>query len=316
MSPMKGVLDKEDTMNLSTVIAKFFIFLILLIPFISAANNKNTNRALSEFNSASQSIVGRGLNDRQKGEIIERKYLSEFYDINNKFNLSQLSDSDILGYFDATYTTAFYSLKYFYIEKLRGIYSDLARRGINTNAQQHYIYDMLIATRHFEEAKTLRDNSQYYADRPLPYIRPTGDKQQPGAWEEADHGNTITYTPINIAYYSVIIVAHPLCHFSQDAFKAITANKELQSFFSRYAIILTPQEGNLNLSSIALWNERYPSLRMRLVDDQSYWPGEINNWSTPAFYFFHDGKFIGSVIGWPPEGRTKELIALINATKH
>lgn len=298
-------------MTFSKLIFQLFIIIAVTSPW-STGQATDISNNLANFNAEHQSMIGKGFSDRKKSDIIENKYILEFKSLNNINSFQDISDPDIIGYFDATYTTAFYSLKYIYVQRMIDLYRELIRRHIETSNQEQYVYEMLIATRRFYEAQALRRNPQHSEEELLPTIRGSRHEAQPGAWAIDNAGSTISYEEIDLTNYSVIVIAHPLCHFSQAAFNAIQSRPELKIFFEKRALILTPQEGHLNIASIAQWNAAHPLLKMRLVDIQQYWPPQMTDWSTPVFYFFSKGRFTGSVTGWPPNGNIKELIRMIN----
>ena len=45
---------------------------------------------------------------------------------------------------------------------------------------------------------------------------------------------------------------------------------------------------------------------MQYTYKESDWP-EIDYWGTPTLYFYHDGELKQQLVGWPREGREKQL---------
>jgi hypothetical protein len=103
----------------------------------------------------------------------------------------------------------------------------------------------------------------------------------------------------------VVVVAHPLCHFSQNAISAIAADPELSAGLKQ-AIWLAPPDGNLRLDVFRNWNRIHPLQRMAIAYTKTEWPS-IDSWETPTFYFFRKGELVGKVAGWPVSGHSQEL---------
>jgi hypothetical protein len=108
----------------------------------------------------------------------------------------------------------------------------------------------------------------------------------------------------------VLVVADPLCHFTQDAVAAIQADPQLKRYFSGHSKWLAPTGTGLDLAAVRTWNEGLPDYSLSLVDDVHTWP-DITTWGTPTFYFFEQGKVAHVVHGWPAEGHAGELKAII-----
>jgi hypothetical protein len=106
----------------------------------------------------------------------------------------------------------------------------------------------------------------------------------------------------------LVAVGHPTCHFTQNAVAAIEKDAELEALFGRYAIWVAPQDLKFSADLYREWNKIHPLATLSLVDVRANWPADIDDWSTPTFYFFSDGKLVAEVVGWPKEGNRQKLL--------
>ena len=104
----------------------------------------------------------------------------------------------------------------------------------------------------------------------------------------------------------VLVVADPLCHFTQDAANAIGLDPDLHAYFANHSRWVAPYGVRLETRLVDAWNARFPAFPMVLVDDIRTWP-DIDYWGTPTFYVFVQGQVVETIRGWPGEGRADEL---------
>ena len=104
----------------------------------------------------------------------------------------------------------------------------------------------------------------------------------------------------------MVVISHPLCHFSRNAMAAIEADPALSKAMAR-SLWLAPVDRKLNLEVIRQWNGEHPEHPMVIAFDRAEWP-DFDSWSTPMFYFLRDGKLVSVVEGWPSEGNKEALL--------
>ncbi|KKO45029.1 hypothetical protein WG68_12900 [Arsukibacterium ikkense] len=105
----------------------------------------------------------------------------------------------------------------------------------------------------------------------------------------------------------VIVVTNPQCNPSRRFLSWLQHEPRLYSLFEQQSIWLTSQGGYLQQQAIKTHNQNHPQLILNYVYSESAWP-EIPLWDTPTLYFFNaEGKLRYQLIGWPTEGRIKEL---------
>lgn len=108
----------------------------------------------------------------------------------------------------------------------------------------------------------------------------------------------------------VVIISHPLCHFSQAAMHDIQADPVLSKIFEANARWLIPQGNHLDFGVVQQWNREHPGQQAALAFRRDEWP-MIDSWATPTFYFLKNGVVNAKVEGWPKEGRRSELLTAL-----
>jgi hypothetical protein len=160
-------------------------------------------------------------------------------------------------------------------------------------------YRSLILTRRFAEAAAIQ------ADRPgwFPAL-PTVDESRviaPRArtvWRVERESNALIRQPVDVSHGRYLVVtAHPACKFSRAAMLAFEADPELRTL---PILWLVPPDRDLGFDLVADWNSSHPSIPLLLADRISQW--DIENWSTPNFHLFVDGRMIDHRAGWAPDG--------------
>ncbi len=112
--------------------------------------------------------------------------------------------------------------------------------------------------------------------------------------------------PLPISPY-VLVVSHPLCHFSQNAAAAIAQDAALSALFRDHAKWLAPVDLQLNFDVLQQWNRDHQDGQISIAYRSEEWP-LIDSWATPTFYFIDGGNVKAKVEGWPKEGRVEELL--------
>lgn len=205
--------------------------------------------------------------------------------------------------FRAAYDTAFYTFDRRYVEDME---ADLARmRALEADESRHYqdLYEALIRTRDLSTAKSVLATRPELSDKAAPAIEGALiEGAGPSALVLSEDGSSVSQQPIVLGNaIDIVVIGHPSCHFSSDAVAAIEANLSLRAVFTRHARWLMPQDGNMRPRRIAEWNAAHPAARMSYIYRQADWPA-IDYWGTPTFYFFRNGKRVGKLVGWPPNG--------------
>lgn len=179
----------------------------------------------------------------------------------------------------------------------------------NQAQSRHYTdyYRALISVRSFEQAKQFAGRHSLADVETIPTITRLAPGTIPAAWRVHPTRSEIIREPLALPDgVQVLVIGHPLCHFTQDAARHISADTSLQRVLAG-ALWLAPQSRTLDIQAVQDWNRQYPEMKIRLVDRRDDWP-QLQTWGTPTFYFLRDGQVVETVAGWPQEGRRSELL--------
>lgn len=120
-------------------------------------------------------------------------------------------------------------------------------------------------------------------------------------------GRQLTNKSVDIGHGpKIVVIAHPLCHFTQNATRAIEANPTVRTAMSNHAVWIAPPDRNMDFGAFSEWRDAHPDAPIFVAYSYSSWP-EVGEWGTPTFYFFENGRLIHTVVGWPKGGRMNDL---------
>lgn len=190
----------------------------------------------------------------------------------------------------------------------RRIFAEYERRGPAAPDEVSRMLNLLLATRHFNDA------AQFAARHPqagLPTL-PTFVEAQtelPSVWQADGEGRWVR-RGIDLAPVQIIVTAG--CHFSADAADDISADPLLGPVFQQHALWLSSAPGIEDLDALAEWNRKRPKAQMTPIHARDEW-ALFPEWSMPVFHIVRNGKVVESVTGWPrnPTENREPLIAAL-----
>jgi hypothetical protein len=221
----------------------------------------------------------------------------------------QISDRDLEYLYRSADIAAFYVGKTTYLTDLERYVHELDARGLAGERHFSSLYGAYIAGRNFDRARKLAATGKVKDTMALPAV--IDDLAHPlraaTVYEVSLDSMTLqrVLAPLSLAP-TVIVVAHPLCHFSQDAIRDIDAEPGLAKALHGHDRYLVPPERTLNFGVMQQWNREHPRETMTLVYSESDWP-MFTSWDTPTFYFFNHGALITMVSGWPAGGNKESI---------
>lgn len=213
--------------------------------------------------------------------------------------------------YKAAWLAAFYTLDRKYVSAMVVDVDELARRGQASEADVRETYDALLGVRDFEAARSFAKEHGVLARPPVV----VGYKRSDAPAVLSFAGPAIERVPVDLGKgQHLIVVGHPTCHFTQNAVGFIERDAELAGLFRKFAIWVAPQDLKFSVDLYRTWNADHPLAALSVVDERNAWPVEIDDWSTPTFYFIQDGTLLAKVVGWPKEGRRQELLDAFQAS--
>jgi hypothetical protein len=224
--------------------------------------------------------------------------------------LSRLSDADLKAYLAAANRLTFYTYDPADLALAEAAFSNLEARNLEVSFDVETMFKNFVAYRMFERARALAARYPDIEFEPLP--RFTG---LDGAFDgptvlALDDAGVVSRVAAGVPAHGpyVVVAAHPLCHFSANAVRAIEQDADVSPLFAGRTLWLMPQDGHMNIDVVRDWNREFPGYAMRWAYRTADWP-MIKRWSTPNFYFYRDGTLVDTVVGWPQEGNRDALLA-------
>ena len=239
-----------------------------------------------------------------------RAEFSEQFGHLSESELETLSDEDLRLYLSAANLVVFYSRASDDLARLEQGFRPLETRGRVSPLEFKMMFEAYIRLRAFGDAAALSARHPTMEHEPLPDFRNLQASIPGPSVLRLDADGAVSRVPAGLATVGpqVVVAAHPLCHFSADAVRAIEQDPLLAGLFAGHTLWLMPQDSYLNLDVVGEWNREHPDYEMRWAYQTSDWP-MIKRWATPNFYFYRDGKLVTTVVGWPPEGQRDALLA-------
>lgn len=197
-----------------------------------------------------------------------------------------------------------------YLAAARFYLSELQARNAAVKQQYAELYERYVASRQFSEARNLLKLHPSLSVSPPPRIIARSDIEGngPTVLSASGGGNVFERKSLQLDRSArIVIVAHPLCHFTQNAVRELSGMPDLWNTLTKHAIWISPQDGRLDAKVFGAWNKAHPGAPINIVYRQAEWP-MIDLWGTPIFYFFKNGKLVTKVVGWPAGGHTAELL--------
>ncbi|MDR6641578.1 hypothetical protein J2X57_000772 [Luteibacter sp. 1214] len=219
--------------------------------------------------------------------------------------LPSMSDDELRSAFSASYLAAFFAMDRRLTSEVEAYLHALEQRGIVSGKDFVKMHDIFVATRMFDRANEIKTKYPDLNMEKAPTIIGRSPVRKPSRLVPTSQDDSLTYQPVNLKGRVLVVIAHPLCHFSVNAIKAISEEPALSSIF-KGAVWLAPPGPRLNLPEINKWNEDHPAAPLAFMDQREDWP-MFDAWATPTFYFLNNGKVVAKVEGWPPAKGMKDF---------
>lgn len=242
----------------------------------------------------------------ERAALIAASYREHFQAVATG-NLQAVASADLDLVFRAATIAAGYTLERAYVTQMKAVYDVLAARNAIGGRHPQSMLEAFVAARMLEDARRFAQATPSLGVT-LPAFRDAaGGSDGPMLWSVQDQGRTLVRRAADLGTPRVVVVAHPLCGFSQAAAAQIARDEALRGRFAQQAIWVLPQTAMIDTAQVLAWEKDHAPFSMAYVDRQRAWP-MIDSWATPTFYFFKDGRVVHEVVGWPQEGRKAELL--------
>lgn len=249
-----------------------------------------------------------GLSTQKRGVLVGAAFDTEFGSLNDS-QLRKLSTPELKLVFRAANASAFYALRDHDLDSLLRAFAELSTRGATGDQHVRDVIGALVAARRFSEARRLAAKYESVTElESIPSVHEAARRfDAPTALDVKGDGSLVR-KPFNVrAATQILVISHPLCHFSQNAVAAIESDPALRSVFLEHSRWLAPVDRKIYADVLSKWNAAHPIAKHSIAYNRQEW-SQIDSWNTPSFYFLRHGKVIAKVTGWPQEGRRRELL--------
>jgi len=250
-----------------------------------------------------------GLPDDKRAADLQKKYDELFAPLQVNTSLTDVGDDDLGLLFRGAYLAASDSFDARTIGDMASDLRELERRRKAAKVHYSQMYEMLVSARMFEAATQFRQQHATADLEALPEIEETA-ATGPSLLKVEPEKRAMLHEAFHFAHEQVLVVAHPLCHFSQNAVRDIEADSSLRQIFKDHAKWISPPYGGLQFNAFKDWNEQHTDAAMSVAYRRQDWP-MIDTWETPTFYFLKDGAVVAKVTGWPKSGNGDAIRAAL-----
>lgn len=282
------------------------IFLILILsPASNAARQINVQDAFDIF--WHEMRDAEKLSTSQQRAIAVAKSYEHYIAPITVENIKRLSTADLHLLLQAARAKVAYLQAEDGAQFARAIGTELAARNELKSSEANDITQFLVITRQLSLARSWSHSSGSTFN--IPSVRDFHSSDIHSEWLLAQQHGEIFHKDFEFPSGPyVIIVSHPLCHFSENAVEAIKNDTDISNALHGRVKWLVPQQLNFYVDEFRRWNTENPDQQLSLAYRNNEWP-EVSSWATPTFYFFTSGKLVSSFAGWPAKGNREELLA-------
>ena len=223
---------------------------------------------------------------------------------------SQGENLDALA--NAAYSAAFYSTEPRHVRDLAAVVERMEARGQRIHPHDVRLYESYLGAWMLPEARGFAQTHPLVAKEPVPAVRDgeRRDRGRPSKYVVAPDRSELERMPVELtAGVQIVVIAHPLCHFTQDAARDLEADPVLRDVLAAHSQWLAPT-GPVDLDAFRQWNLTHPTLQTALISPVAEWP-MIDDWRTPTFYVLRDGVVRERVTGWRHGEQRAALVAAL-----
>lgn len=243
-------------------------------------------------------------------------YLTLFSDRMREQRLRAQPPGDLLLLFDAAAFTNLVNPGSPAFAHLLRVHRELARRGVDTRRKlDDTVLHALIAAREFGQARAFIATRGHLAANAVPQVvdtlGPTFVGRSVFDYDRAGHALTRKELPV-VSGTELVMVVDAHCQPSRAALEALRSDATLRARLQQARLtIIVPPAAPIPFGFAADWNAANPALPMHIPFNHREWAG-VNVRSVPMFYLLKNGRVVGEVTGWPPQGNADALRAMLD----
>ncbi|MCX4026412.1 hypothetical protein H0A36_24385 [Endozoicomonas sp. SM1973] len=226
--------------------------------------------------------------------------------IDNRQSFRELSIQELYKHYKNIHTIAFYTSNVTHVNYMQTVLDETIKRGEKNKSQLSEMYRAYVQTRQFTQANRLKKQYPDIGLSRLPTIKGNEGGGRSLLFIEQD-GKILVQKSFDFSQGAqIVVISSPICGPSRRYLSWLQTKREILSVFNNHSTWIMPVTGQLYIDEVVESNKKNAPIKMAYTYKESDWP-EITYWGTPTFYFYLDGKLKQQIVGWPREGREKEL---------
>lgn len=279
---------------------------LMLVSALADAADASLNAMVADVTATSRNM---SLTSSQRASRIEDSY--ERWRRLDHDSLKGMSEADLRALFLAGYITVYHTGRAEHLDDLYFIRGILLAKHEDVRVETDYLYKSLIKLRRFDEAFRVAGSSKI-THEPIPTVNwaPTSKGAVPMMVPSSDGGSLNVESFKLRSDYTVIVVSHPLCHFSRNASHDVTADRKMAGLLNNHVLWIEPPGPTLAMKETLKWRGELSGQPVALMYSQSDWP-LFPSFDTPTFYVFRGNTLIGTKEGWVGSPDIDQLKTLV-----
>lgn len=254
-----------------------------------------------EFADQVERLTQRRGSDTYLADRVKRAYDRRFRDF------KPVSKQDYSSKMRALLLTTFYSADREYGADLFALFGEYERRFPVQQSAAMEMFDALVGLRMFAQANTIASKYTLDVER---FKLPEGDGDDqvkaPSGWR-VDADGALHRADVDVSgRLTILVTAHPSCHFARNALADIEADPRLSRALLPHMRWMVPPGAAFKPSQIVEWNKAHPFARLLIANGAETVP-EVSVWGTPTFYIFRDRHLVAMQSGWRGASSLKNL---------
>lgn len=247
--------------------------------------------------------------DLEMAKRVERSYKATGISLMTDRSWLKLDDVNARGIFEVTNVASFYTDSPQITGDQVKALAALERLHAARPNDVTQTYRALLAARSFDVANHFfTQHSADLAHPPPKIVEPSAmPAGSPSELRIVEGGSILMHKAAGDVDRGIIVVADPLCAYTQRAVLSIHQDPVLSELMRSHAKWIAPPSRQDDFFVYARWNIAHPQQQMSLAFRKSDWP-MVKQWATPIFYFTRGGHVVETIAGWPLQGHNAELL--------